>query len=81
MAPPQRKYQYRPSSRRKPATSQFLGVSFRGYKKRGQPKWEAHIYHGGKFIYLGTFPTEEAAARARDREARVLNPLLALNFP
>ena len=57
-------------------TSRFMGVNKRG--ERG----EAVIKHGGKRYYLGMFPSEEAAARAYDAEARKhRGPNPVVNFP
>jgi hypothetical protein len=65
---------------RKPCAkkSQYKGVRWLERKQ----KWAAVITHHGRTYWLGTFDTEEAAARAYDRRARVLfGPYARLNFP
>ena len=51
---------------------------YRGVKKRGN-KWVAQISTGGKMKDLGTFESEEAAARKFDEAAAPLGR--AVNFP
>jgi hypothetical protein len=61
--------------RGKPSSSRFRGVS------RSGMKWSAHISVNGKNIRLGTFRTEEQAARAYDTAARIYHKEFArLNF-
>lgn len=47
----------------KGSSSKYIGVSF---LKRNQ-KWQASIKHDGKGHFLGYFPTELEAAKARDK--------------
>jgi len=59
-------------------TSSFRGVSFH---KRDRV-WFARITFEYKWLHLGSFQSEEAAARARDLAARRLfGPRAQLNFP
>lgn len=59
-------------------SSRFKGVSF-GKRER---RWLAHIRADGKRRHIGTFYSEEAAARAYDRAALKLHGEFArLNFP
>jgi hypothetical protein len=45
-------------------------------------RWQAAIQYGGKRRYLGTYSTQESAARAYDREALSLyGDAARLNFP
>lgn len=69
-----------PGEKKGPSTlfgkSRFMGVS----PMAG--RWRAQIGHEGEVWYLGTFPTEEEAARAWDAEAlRLRGPETRLNFP
>lgn len=50
------------------STSKYKGV----YWHKNRQTWNAGIRHNGKHIHIGTFPTEETAARAYDCKAREL---------
>jgi len=64
--------------KRKNTTSKFIGVWFAKEKS----KWESRITHKGKKIYLGSFDSEIAAARAYDKAALEYRKEFArLNFP
>lgn len=55
------------NSKRKPKSlSKYKGVSF---SKRGRP-WKAMLTVNGKWIYLGSFNSENQAAKAYDKAAR-----------
>ena len=59
-------------------TSRFKGVSF----CRAHRRWRAHITAGGRSRALGSFSSEEAAARAYDTAARqYFGEFASLNFP
>ena len=59
------------------ASSQFIGVSL---NHRG--KWEVSVSIHGRRVFRETFPTEIAAAIARDCQARLhQGPFARLNFP
>lgn len=68
----------------KKKTSRFKGV-FRSRDEIGgcvYSYWRASIGANNKNIYLGNFPSEEAAARAYDQAARKLHGAFAsINFP
>lgn len=58
------------------------GRQFFGVRQISAKSWAADIRHENEVIYLGTFPTEEAAARARDAAAVEMRGEFArLNFP
>ena len=61
---------------KKGRSSQYYGVSW--YKANN--KWTAY-YHNGKKTQIGSYDTEEEAARARDKAVRELGLDLAINFP
>jgi hypothetical protein len=48
-------------------SSRYRGVSKRSYRSGGPASWVANINLGGRHLYLGSFTSEEAAARAYDR--------------
>jgi hypothetical protein len=59
-------------------SSRFLGVSW----DRQRQRWSAHIMMHGKLRRIGSFPIEEEAARAYDREAIVHHgPFANPNYP
>jgi hypothetical protein len=67
-------------NRRKPvgSLSKFTGI----YPSKNGQKWEASIQKDGKRRYIGSFITEEDAARAYDAEAlKEYGPHAKLNFP
>jgi hypothetical protein len=58
-------------------TSKYKGVS----RERGRKKWQAGVRCKGRFIRIGYFDDEEAAARAYDKAAKKMHGKFArLNF-
>ena len=65
----------------RPTTSKYKGVFYKSDRNRPRP-WMARIQYEGKAHYLGTYTTEEEAARAYDFKAVELHGEFArLNFP
>jgi hypothetical protein len=67
-------------NRRKPINgiARYKGVR----AKQSNGKWTAQITIGGHHRYIGTFPTQEEAARAYDKAAMaVFGEYAKLNFP
>mmetsp|Transcript_25523 Transcript_25523/g.55548 ORF Transcript_25523/g.55548 Transcript_25523/m.55548 type:complete len:630 (-) Transcript_25523:1007-2896(-) len=64
-------------SSNKPLTSKFRGVCWNKKNKR----WQAAINSSGKYLYLGSYDTEEEAARVFDKAAvRIRGQKARLNF-
>lgn len=71
------------SSPKKKGKSLFVGVNPMYYSERQKryTKWMARVSINGKPTYLGSFNTEEEAARAYDEKAKVLfGEFCRLNF-
>lgn len=64
-------------------SSKYKGVSRRVPSRKNKIMWQAHVYLGNrKTEYIGSFDSEEAAARAYDEAAKKLYGAKAkLNFP
>eukprot|EP00958_Prasinococcus_capsulatus_P001331 scaffold115_cov304-Prasinococcus_capsulatus_cf.AAC.25 len=68
----------RKTANSRPGTSRFKGVAQHKITKR----WEAHIWGDSKQCYLGSYETEELAARAYDKGALKIKGVEAsINFP
>jgi hypothetical protein len=65
-----------PNPRKKVGSSRFTGVR----QAKGHSSFQANAYYDGKLHYLGSFPSEEEAARKVDEE-RVKHGLAKVNFP
>ncbi|MBM0275132.1 AP2 domain-containing protein [Micromonospora tarensis] len=60
------------------SASRFKGVTWHAQRRR----WTARIASAGRYLYLGLFDDDEAAARAYDERARELfGEFAAVNFP
>lgn len=57
--------------------SKYHGVAFR----KDSNNWRAHVWNGRKHLSLGSFKTQEDAAKRRDEEVLKLKLDLPLNFP
>ena len=78
LRPASRSQQARNCASAKGSTSKYLGVSWR----KDRSCWRSVIFDGVKQEHLGSFRSEEDAARAYDRRAKVLHGEFArLNFP
>jgi hypothetical protein len=70
------------NSRNKKKQSSKTSSRYKGvYLAKWANKWRAAIYHNGKCIQLGYFDSEEEAAKAYDKAARLLfGKFASLNF-
>lgn len=66
------------STAHRDGASRFKGVTWHAQRRR----WTARIASGGRYLYLGLFDDDAAAARAYDERARELfGEFAAVNFP
>lgn len=74
---PQDTYQaYARRPKRRGASSQYRGVSFR----RQTQRWIAQVYWRGRRTFLGSFQSEQEAARAYNLHARrIIGEIAVLN--
>jgi group I intron endonuclease len=63
----------------KSSSSKYFGV--RIFKNRDSVRWRASVNYGNASTYLGTYKTEEDAARVRDKYVIENNLDYPLNFP
>jgi hypothetical protein len=60
----------------------YCSSAYRGVYRREGGKWQAQVHHGGKKVHVGSYESEDEAARAYDAEAFALKGGSALlNFP
>jgi hypothetical protein len=59
-------------------SSQYIGVSYH----RTRQCWQAYVRVQGRLVSVGEFPSEQAAALARDQRVLELglSPMVRLNF-
>lgn len=72
------------ANRRKspPRTGKFASRYRGAYKAHNSQYWSAGICYRGQRIYIGSFATEDEAARAYDRKAvELFGEFAVLNFP
>jgi hypothetical protein len=64
--------------KRNNCSSQYKGVS----RPKDRKNWKVEIYFNGNYLRIGTFKSEEEAAKAYDEKAKELHGEFALlNFP